>query len=231
MESWLQRIFLRLAPIFVALALGACIISPAFAQDDDEEEDASEEETIFDGVIKPDIERRNIVEDRIDTEDWEFGMFAGNMNIEDFGSNDMFGVRFGYLITEDFFLELTGGSTRAGKTSFELLSGGTDLLTEDERDYYYYNISLGINIFHGEIFVGKHLAFNTAYYIIGGAGNTLFAGNEYFTSNYGGGFKLFLTDWSAVRFDVRNHIFTHNILGADKTVQNLEAHMGLSIYF
>lgn len=223
MESWLQRIFL-------GLALSACVMSPTFAQDEDEE-DASEEETILDGVIKPDIERRKIVEDRIDNEDWEFGMFAGNMNIEDFGSNDMFGVRFGYLITEDFFLELAGGSTKAGKTSFELLSGGTDLLTEDERDYYYYNISLGINVLQGEVYVGKKLAFNTAYYLIGGAGNTLFAGNEYFTSNYGAGFKLYLTDWSAIRVDVRNHIFTHNILGADKTVQNLEAHMGLSIYF
>ncbi len=222
MESWLQRIFLITGLLF-------CAITPAYAQDD--EEDASEEETILDGVIKPDLERREIVEDRIDTEDWEFGMFAGNMNIEDFGSNDMFGVRFGYLITEDFFLELAGGSTKAGRTSFELLSGGTDLLTEDERDYYYYNISLGINVLQGEVYIGKKFAFNTAYYVIGGAGNTLFAGNEYFTTNYGGGFKLFLTDWSAIRFDVRNHVFTHNILGADKTVQNLEAHMGLSIYF
>lgn len=221
MESWYQRIFL-------ALLVSFCVSTTALAQDDDE---AEEEETILDGVIKPDLERRRITEDRIDSEDFEFGMFAGNMNIEDFGSNDIFGVRFGYLITEDFFLELAGGSTTAGKTSFELLSGGTDLLTEDERNYYYYNVSLGINVLQGEVYVGKKWAFNTAYYLIGGAGNTLFAGNEYFTSNFGGGFKLYLTDWSAFRVDVRNHIFTHNILGADKTVQNLEAHLGLSIYF
>jgi len=221
MESWYQRIFLGLIVI--------CACAPVFAQDDDE--DASDEETILDGVIKPDLERRKITEDRVDSEDFEFGMFAGGMNIEDFGSNDMFGVRFGYLITEDFFLEFTGGSTTAGITSAEIFEGGLPLLPEDDRDYYYYNVSLGVNVLQGEVYIGSKWAFNTAYYIIGGAGNTLFADNEYFTTNFGGGFKLYLTDWAAVRVDVRNHIFTHNILGDDKTVQNFEAHMGLSIYF
>lgn len=222
MESWFQRIFL-------VLSFSILVSTPVFAQDDEEETD--EEETILDAVIKPDLERREIDESKVDNENFEFGMFAGVMNIEDFGSNDIFGLRFGYLITEDFFLELTGGSTKAGKTSFELLSGGTDLLQEDERNYYYYNVSLGINVLQGEVYIGKKLAFNTAYYLIGGAGNTQFAGNEYFTTNFGGGFKLYLTDWAAIRVDARNHLFTHNILGADKKVQNLEVHMGLSIYF
>ncbi len=221
MESRFQRIFL-----IALLAITASL--PVHAQDDEEGE---EEQTVLDAVINPDIERRVIDEDEIDTENFELGFFAGVMSVEDFGSNSIYGMRLGYHITEDFFLEAAYGSTKTSETSFETLSGGSDLLTEDQRQLDYYNISLGITILPGEVFIFNRWAFNTNYYIIGGAGNTLFADNEYFTYNFGGGFRLFATDWLAFRVDVRNHVFTHNILGEDKEIQNLEAHLGMSLYF
>lgn len=221
MESRFQRIFL-----IALLAITPSL--PVYAQDDD---DGEEEQTVLDAVINPDIERRVIDEDEIDTENFELGFFAGVMSVEDFGSNSIYGMRLGYHITEDFFLEAAYGSTKTSETSFETLSGGSDLLTEDQRQLDYYNISLGITILPGEVFIAKRWAFNTNYYIIGGAGNTLFADNEYFTYNFGGGFRLFASDWLAFRVDVRNHVFTHNILGEDKEIQNLEAHLGMSLYF
>ena len=220
MESWFQRIFLTASLLAVS-------VTGAFAQEDED----GEEQTVLDAVINPDIERRQIDEDEIDTENFEIGFFAGVMSVEDFGSNDVYGLRIGYHITEDFFLEAAVGSTLTSETSFEILSGGSNLLTDDERDLNYFNMSLGINLLPGEVFIGKKWAFNTNYYLIAGAGNTLFAGNEYFTYNFGGGFRLFATDWLAFRVDFRNHVFTHNILGADKTIQNLEAHIGMSLYF
>lgn len=225
MESRFQRIFLI---TLLAISTIAITTLPVHAQDDDAGE---EEQTVLDAVINPDIERRVIDEAEIDTENFELGFFAGAMSVEDFGSNSIYGMRLGYHITEDFFLEASYGSTKTSETSFETLSGGSDLLTEDQRQLDYYNISLGITILPGEVFIAKRWAFNTNYYIIGGAGNTLFADNEYFTYNFGGGFRLFASDWLAFRVDVRNHVFTHNILGEDKEIQNLETHLGMSLYF
>lgn len=226
MESRFQRIFLIALLAISTIAITTSL--PVYAQDDDADE---EEQTVLDAVINPDIERRVIDEDEIDTENFELGFFAGVMSVEDFGSNSIYGMRLGYHITEDFFLEASYGSTKTSETSFETLSGGSDLLTEDQRQLDYYNISLGITILPGEVFIAKRWAFNTNYYIIGGAGNTLFADNEYFTYNFGGGFRLFASDWLAFRVDVRNHVFTHNILGEDKEIQNLETHLGMSLYF
>jgi len=218
MESRFQRIFL------ISLMLACAQWS--FAQDDTE----IDSQSVLDDVINPDLERKPISEERIDSENFEFGIYAGVMSVEDFGTNNVYGVRASYYITEDFFLEGTYGTTVTTETSYELLGGGSPLLTDDQRTYDYYNLSLGINLLPGEVFLGKY-SFNTAYYLIAGVGNTLFADEEYFTTNFGGGFRLFLTDWLAFRMDVRNHLFTHNLLGDDKNIQNLETHFGISIYF
>ncbi len=214
MESWLQRIVLA-----SLLAAGAPF---ALAQTDDD--------TALDAIIDPGLERRVIREDRIDSENFEAGFFAGVMNVEDFGSNNVYGARLAYHISEDFFLEGLYGQTETSETSYETLSGSTQLLTDSQRKLKYYNLSLGITILPGEVFVGK-MAFNTNYYIIAGAGNTEFAEDEYFTYNFGGGFRFFATDWLALRVDVRNHVFSHSLLGEEKEIQNLETHLGATIYF
>ncbi|WP_188152434.1 outer membrane beta-barrel domain-containing protein [Teredinibacter waterburyi] len=221
MENRLQYLFLTLL-----LTLGT---NSALAQSDDES--GTNSESVLEAVINPDLERRDIIEAKVDSENFEFGLFTGVMSVEDFGTNDVYGVRAAFHITEDLFMEAAYGTTTTTETSYELLSGGTPLLTEDQRTLNYYNLSVGINLLPGEVFVGRKYAFNTAYYVIGGAGNTQFGDNEYFTYNFGGGFRLFFTDWVALRLDVRNHLFTHNLLGEDKSIQNLETHLGLSLYF
>ena len=42
-------------------------------------------------VIEPDIERREIDTAKIDTEDFEVGLFAGQLSVEDFGVNTVAG--------------------------------------------------------------------------------------------------------------------------------------------
>ncbi|MBX2858355.1 MAG: outer membrane beta-barrel domain-containing protein [Cellvibrionaceae bacterium] len=225
MENRFQHIFL------IAALLGGFAAS-ALAQDESEQQtnSDSEGETVLDAVINPDIERRRIDESKIDTEDFEFGFYGGVMSIEDFGTNNSYGLRMAYHITEDWFFEPTIGFSELNETSYELLSGGSDLLIDDERQLYYYNLSIGFNILPGEVFFANR-AYNTSYYFIVGAGNTSFAGDEYVTYNFGAGFRFYTTDWIAVRFDVRNHLFTHNLFGDDRSVQNLEAQVGLSLFF
>lgn len=182
-------------------------------------------------VIEPAVERREIRRPRIDTEYFELGMYVGILNIEDFESNAVYGARLAYHLTEDFFLEASLGQSRAGRTSYERLSGAADLLTDDDRDYTYYALSLGWNILPGEVFVGENRAYNTSFYVLAGIGSTTFAGDDRFTVNAGFGYRILPADWLALHFDVRDHIFDIDLLGRKKIVNNLEAHLGLSIFF
>ena len=182
-------------------------------------------------VIEPEIDRRTIERANIDTEDFEVGIFMGQMSIEDFGVDNVFGATLAYHITEGFFVELGVGQTKAGLTSFERLSGAAQLLTDDQRDYTYYDLSLGYNIFPGESFVGKNRAMNTAVYLIGGVGNTTFAGDDRFTLNIGLGFRIMPLDWLAIHADVKDHLFDLDLLGQEKTTHNLSAHLGLTFFF
>lgn len=182
-------------------------------------------------VIEPELQRRTITEADIDSEDFEAGAYAGVMSIEDFGTNFVYGVRAAYHVTEDFFVEAAYGRTEADDTSYETLSGGSRLLTDSERRLDYYNISLGYNLFPGETFIGSGHAFNTALYIIAGVGNTEFADDSHFTVNAGAGYRFLVTDWMALHVDVRDYIFNSDLLGNDKTTNNLEFTGGLTFFF
>jgi outer membrane beta-barrel protein len=182
-------------------------------------------------VIEPDVERREIDPPRIDTEDFEVGIFAGQLSVEDFGVNTVTGARFAYHVTEGFFVELAAGQAKTELTSFERLSGAAQLLTDADRDYSYYNVSLGYNVFPGESFIGRRRALNTAMYVIGGVGKTSFAGDDRFTINFGAGMRLMPLDWLAVHADIRDHVFDIDLLGQEKTSHNLEAHVGVTFFF
>ena len=182
-------------------------------------------------VIEPELERREITPADIDSENFEVGVFAGQISMEDFGVNTVLGARFAYHVTEGLFVELAGGRSEAEETSFERLSGAAQLLTDSERDYAYYNVSLGYNLLPGESFIGRRRAMNTALYVIGGVGNTSFAGDDRFTVNVGLGVRVLPLDWLAVHADVRDHVFDIDLLGQEKTTHNLEAHVGVTFFF
>jgi outer membrane beta-barrel protein len=182
-------------------------------------------------VVQPEIARRDIYEPEIDTEDFEIGGYVGFLSIEDFGTNPVYGLRFAYHVTESFFLEAAVGTSDADKTSFELLSGNVQLLTDDQREFTYYNLSLGYNVLPGEVFLGSSYAFNSQFYLIGGVGSTRFAGNDEYTVNFGAGYRLLFTDWLSLHLDVRDHMFDSDLLGQEKTTHNIEIHSGLTIFF
>lgn len=182
-------------------------------------------------VIEPDVERRDLKVPKIDTERFEVGAQVGFMSVEDFGTNATIGARFSYHINERFFIEATYGQTDTDETSFELLSGAAQLLTDEQREYTYYNASFGYNVLPGEVFVGKKRAFTTSLYLIGGVGSTDFAGDERFTVNFGAGFRLLANDWLAVHLEVRDHAFDIDLFGQEKTAHNLETLLGVTWFF
>lgn len=182
-------------------------------------------------VIQPKIERRKIDVDKIDSEDFEFGIYAGLLSVEDFGVNTVIGARIAYHLTEGVFFEAAYGQSDTSETSYERLSGGAPLLSDEDRQLTYYNVSVGYNLLPGESFLGKDWAFNSALYVIAGIGSTTFAGDDRFTINVGSGFRFLATDWLAVHADVRDHIFKIDLLGEERQTHNLEVHGGITVFF
>lgn len=218
MESRIQRIFL-------VLAMGAAWVSPgAFAATDPNELE-------LEPLVVREPERRKVDVDKLDKENFEFGVLGGLMSVEDFGTNTVVGARVAYHVTEDFFVEGQYGRTTLGETSFERLSGGAQILTDDERDMTYYNVSVGYNIFPGESFLGRGLAFKGGLYVVAGVGGTNFGGDDLFTINAGVGYRLIATDWLAFHIDVRDHIFETDLLGTQETKHNIEFSGGLTFFF
>ena len=181
-------------------------------------------------VVEPEVARRQIKVPRIHSSNFELGADYGLISIEDFGTHPTYGFTLAYHITEDFFFQGEVACSRAGETSFETLSQ-IQLLTESERRFTYYDLSLGYNFLPGEAFIGRGRAMTSAFYLIGGFGGTDFAGDTKFTVNFGAGYRVVPADWLAFHITLQNHVFQSSILGSTKLTNNLEARIGTTVFF
>lgn len=192
---------------------------------------AQETDTSRGPLVQPELERTTIDEAKINTDDFEIGAYYGLLSIEDFGVDDVYGGRIGYHVTDNAFFELSIGMSQAGPTSYERLSGAAKLLTDSERDFTYYSVSIGFDALPGEVFVFNRYAFNSAMYVVGGVGSTRFARDDRFTISLGVGYRLVITDWVTLNLDARDHIFETDLFGEDQTTHNLEVTTGMTLFF
>jgi len=184
-----------------------------------------------DSVITPEVERREVRPAKIDTENWEVGAYAGSLSVEDFEVNIVYGARLAYHISEDFFAEALYGTSDAGISSYERLSGSAPLLTDSERKFKYWSVGFGWNVLPGEVFLGGTRAYNSAVYLTAGAGSTSFAGDDRFTVTLGAGARVMIRDWLAAHLDVRDHILEVDVVGTNKQTHNFEATVSLTGFF
>ncbi|MCP4471718.1 MAG: outer membrane beta-barrel domain-containing protein [Gammaproteobacteria bacterium] len=217
MESRFRGILLALR--FLVLVLPA---AEAAAQSDEDGQTS---------LIEPQIERVDFDESLIDTADFEIALYGGYLAVENFDTNFVSGLRLGYHISEDFFVQASYGSSKVGKTSFEKLSGGAPLLSDSERDVEYYLISLGFNLFPGEAFLTDSTTFNTVFYISGGLGSTDFAGDERHTLTYAAGHRTVFTDNFSLDIEMRDLVFDMDIFGKEETTHNLEFTVAVNLFF
>ena len=182
-------------------------------------------------VVEPQVKRREVNPPGLDTENFEAGAFVGTISIEDFGASVVWGGRLAYHFTEDVFAEATLGTAKAGKTSYEDLSGSAELLTDDQRQFTYYDVAIGWNALPGEVFLGGRRAMPSAVYFTLGAGSTDFGGDDHFTVTLGAGLRVLATDWLAVHLDARDLAFDSDLLGKDKLTHNLQFTLGLTAFF
>lgn len=221
MESGLRLLLL----ICLAVTASACSL---FGRDDAPVDDVDASTS----VISPEVARRDIRQPKIDTENFEVGAFAGLLSVEDFGSTTVYGVRGRYHITEGLFAEGTyATSSKLDLTSAEVLAG-FDLLGSGDRKYGYYDVAVGYNLLPGETFIGRNRAFNSALYVIAGAGQTSLGADDYFTMTFGAGYQVLATDWLALDFGVRDHLFDLEFTtGEKKSTHNIELTMGINYFF
>jgi outer membrane beta-barrel protein len=182
-------------------------------------------------VIDQQVVRQKVKVPKIDASNVEIGGYYGEISIEDFGASPLAGLQFDYHVTEDFFFEATYGRAKAGKTSFETLNGNVQLLTDAERRFTYYSLGLGYNFLPGEIFIGSKLAMTSALYLVGGIGSVDFAGQQNFAVNFGAGFRVLPTDWLAIHIGMQDLIFKSDLLGVDRLKNNLQGHIGATVFF
>jgi outer membrane beta-barrel protein len=231
---------IRILLLSVVLALSGCASIRNWLDRDEPREDTQTQDSTADNdeaeeapprVIEPQVARRKIKTPRIDTENIEIGGVFGALSIEDFVTNPVYGVTASYHVTEDFFFQAEGGRSTAGKTSFETLGGNIQLLTGDERQFTYYNLALGYNFLPGEVFLGRGTAMTSSFFLLGGIGSVDFAGDQKFTVSFGAGYKVLPTDWLAITIRMQDRIFDSDLLGETKLTNNLEANIGLSVFF
>jgi outer membrane beta-barrel protein len=211
----------RIRSIFLAAVSGAVLMAvvPASAQTN---------ETQPPQVIDPDVERRAINAAAIDTEDFELTGFVGFMSVEDFETNAVYGARLAYHINDALFAEAAIGQTDVGDSSAEKLGNAKFF---DDRTLTYYDASLGWNLLPSESFLGANRAYNSTFYVIGGAGSTDFADDSNFTINLGFGFKILPTDYLAIRIEARSYMFDTEVNAEDKTLTNMQGTLNVSWFF
>ena len=195
------------------------------------EEEAEDQDITPPRVIEPNVARRRIKTPKIDNENWEVGGGVGFVSIEDFGTNPTQAVQLTYHVTEDFFFRGDLGQSTAGRTSFETLGGNIELLTGDERRFTYYSLSLGYNFLPGEVFLGRKLAMNSSFYLLGGIGSVKFAGDNRLTLNFGAGYRVLPTDWLAISLGVQDRVFDTDLLGETKVTNNIEMLLSATVFF
>ncbi|MEH6449699.1 MAG: outer membrane beta-barrel domain-containing protein [Oleispira sp.] len=220
MASWFQQLFL------IALSASTLVsfTSIAAAEDGDVEINP-----II--VVEPDNQQREAYEAQIDSEFFEIGAYAGILAIEDFGSSAVVGLKASFHATEDFFLQANMGQAEAKESTAEYYFGDNEISIIKDRDYNYYNLLVGYNLFPGETFVSQNLTFNSVFYLVAGAGNTEFADDNHFTLTVGSGYRIILRDWLTVNVDFRDHSFEAEIGPKTKRTHNLEFSTGLTAFF
>jgi outer membrane beta-barrel protein len=186
--------------------------------------------TTNDQVVVPEVDRRNVRLPKFPSNDFEFGIFGGTYATQNFGASAVVGARLGYAITEDFFVEGVYAQTKVSDALFrQILPGG--IFPDEKEKLSYYNLSVGYNILPGEIFIGSRYARPAALYVIGGVGSTKFDEQRRPTLNFGFGYRVFLADWAALQLDMRDHVYSLDLLGKRQSTQNLELTGGLTIFY
>ena len=166
----------------------------------------------------------------IDTENFELGLFAGFLAVEDFSSNLVYGASFSYHITPSFLAQLNYGTSDVNKATFEDVANAS-FLSDGDRAFEYYNILAGYRILRGRSFFGANKKYNSDIYLLAGIGSVDFAGSSNSSFVLGTSYRVVLTDAIVANLDIRGHSVERDFLDDSKRTFNTEYVFGLNFLF
>ena len=205
----------------LTLTAWAALTAPAWAQ---------EAKPTTEQVIVPQVERRDVKPPQYPSRDFAVGLFAGSYATENFGAAAVGGLRLSYHITEDIFVDAALGQSKVSDENFrQILPGG--LFVNGSEKLSYYSVSAGYNVLPGEVFIGRGNALATQGYLLAGIGSTRFAGQRHQTLHAGFGVRVLMKHRFALQADVRDHVFSLDLLGKRQSTQNIEVTAGLTFFF
>ena len=182
-------------------------------------------------VVVPQVERRDVKLPKFPSKDFEVGLFGGVYSTENFGASGIAGLRVGYHITEDFFVQGNLAQTKVSDEAFRQLLPGGGIFPNPKETLSYYNLSAGWNLLPGEGFIGANRAKATALYVLAGVGSTKLVERRRQTINFGIGLRMLLADRWGVQVELRDHMFSTDLLGPKQSTHNVELTGGLGWYF
>ena len=179
----------------------------------------------------PQVDRRDIEKPKFPSNDFEVGLFTGTYATQNFGSSWVYGARIGYHITEDFFVEAVYGQTKVSDELFrQILPGG--IFPQDTRE-----ARLLQPVDRLQPAARRDLHRRPARPAVAVLRRSPASAAPSSTSrrkptfNFGFGYRVYLADWVALQLDLRDHIFSLDLLGKRQSTQNVELTGGLTFYF
>ena len=165
-----------------------------------------------DQVVIPQVDRRDIEKPKFPSNDFEIGLFTGTYATQNFGSSWVYGARIGYAITEDFFVEGVYGQTKVSDELFRQIlpsrcwwraprSSPTTTCRSATTSFPARSSSAA-----GERGPRSSISSPASAAPVGRP-------EEDRPSTLGFGYRLYLADWVAFQLDLRDHIFSLDLLG------------------
>ena len=177
-------------------------------------------------------ERREVNVDEIDSENFEIGAYGGILDIQDFGSNAVYGARAAYHVTEDFFIEGPVWPQRARRD--ELRDAVGQRRTADGRRSRVQLLQrvgrlqhpAGRSIRRTQVRVPRRTLSDRRRRQFG-----LRAATNASRSAAASAIAWRRPTGSSLRIDVRDYVFESDLLGSNETLHNLEFTGGLTVFF
>lgn len=221
----MSRQLLKYKPMTVAgmFALAAvCHAQEGLAQEDD-----STSQPVR--IIEPDSRGPQGSPASIDTERFELGAYLGALSVEDFSTEAVSGIEFGYYLTDDWLLLANYGMAEVGRAAFE--SSDQSFLADSDREFEYFGVLGGYNLLNGRSFFGARNKYETRLYGLAGAESVSFAGSDEIGFVFGLSYRVVFTDWLTANLDFREHVVKRDFLGDDKQTFNTEMRIGINALF
>jgi outer membrane beta-barrel protein len=161
----------------------------------------------------------------------ELSFMGGLYSADLLSSSYLLQGAYTFHVTEELGLEASFAYSRADSEIVRIIENDRGItLLREEAPVYIYQAHLLWSIAYGKLrWFGSGIT-RFDFHIALGGGVTDNQSARGLTFSGGLGFKFYLTDWFALRIDVRDQVLQQEVLGESVIVNNLAATLGLSLF-